>query len=780
MKFFDIKNSILGLNARNLLYVGRYNTRANKKFADDKMFTKNYLSSRGIGVAKVFVLFKNHKELINFNPESLPSSFVIKPNKGYGGEGILVITEKKGDKFIDIDGTKHNWKGLYRHMVSILDGKYAISGRGDMAIVEERLETHEYFKRYVDDGLPDIRVLVFNYVPVIAMLRLPTNESKGKANLQLGAVGIGIDIVSGKATYAVHKGKFVRHIPSGEKIKDIKIPDWDKIVLMASTAQHVSQIGFLAVDIVLTTTGVKILELNARAGLKVQIANQIPLKRRLDKVSDLKVPTPEKGVEVSRTLFSSNIPIEKNKKPQEKLVIGLFEEIDILNSKYQAIMAKIDPHAEETLIDASLFELGTGEKFIDIKLKNKRVKLSFEFADLSREKYKIVIAGKFLQDFLIDLNLKFNNKKGDGEDGIKKQNEIDEKIIKNLDKKLFELEKKINVLSLVKPINLDQEKVNFLNNKTDSPRFFYREPKINIELLKKELKALPKHVNHPLAKLFLKKADELNIKLNLVGALNSKELQTISERLYGKVDKMLYDRAVNYIKDNPVVEDKSKVLSFKQTVKKLEDYLKENKLTRWKIKVGEQRASDIAVSKGNSIFLRDGVEFTENRLKAVIAHEIETHIYRLENGRLENYKIFEIGTAGYLETEEGLAIYNQKQLGIPLGEKDVWPALRVIGIYLADEMGFAELFAFMKENYGLSDETAWSICSRSKRGLIDTDRKIAFTRDLVYLKGYNLVKDHLDKNPKDGIKNLYIGKIQVKDLQYLGDLSKYKVRHLPR
>jgi len=777
MNFFDIKKSILGLNARNLLYVGRYNTRANKKFADDKMFTKNYLSSRGIGVAKVFVLFKNHKEIRNFNPKSLPDSFVIKPNKGYGGEGILVIVEKKGDKFLDIDGNFHDWKALYRHMVSILDGKYAISGRYDMVILEERLEIHEYFKRYSDGGLPDIRILVFNYVPIIAMLRLPTNESHGKANLHLGAVGVGIDIATGKSTYAVYKDKFVKKLPNGEKIKDIKIPDWDKIILMASTAQHVSQIGFLAVDMVLTTTGIKVLELNARAGLGVQIANQVPLKRRLDKVIDLKVPTPEKGVEVSQALFSSNIPEEKKKKPELKLIIGLYEEIDILNSEYNGIVAKIDPHASETLIDISLHNLGMGEKFIDVRLKDKRITLPFEFADFSQEKYKIVISGKFLKDFLIDLNLK---EKPENKKDIKKQNIVDEKKIKNLDKKLFEIDKKVNVLSLVKPVNLDQEKVNFLSNRTQSPRFFYSDSKIDVEFLKKELKTLPKHINHPLAKLFSKKIDEINAKLSLVGSLNSKELQTVSERLYGKVDKKLYDRAVKYINSNSIKDDKSKILNCKQIQKRLEEFLKENKLVKWKIKVVEGSSTDIAINKSGIIILKNGVEFTENRLKAVIIHEICTHIYRFENGKLEKYKIFENGTANYITTEEGLAIYNQKELNIPLGLKDFTPALLVIGIYLGDEMSFAELFQYLKEFYKLSDERAWRICFRVKRGLIDTSRKIVFTRDLVYFKGYMLVKDYLEKNGQDGLKNLYIGKIGINDLQYLGKLDQYKVRYLPK
>jgi len=261
-------------------------------------------------------------------------------------------------------------------MVSILDGRYAISGLGDQIIIEEMLVIHDYFKRYVDYGLPDVRVIVFNYVPVIAMLRLPTTESNGKANLHLGAVGVGIDIASGRATYAVHYDKFIKKLPNGEPIKNIQIPDWTQLLLTATKTQHASQIGFLAVDLAITNSGVKILELNARAGLAIQIANQVLLKNRLKKVTDLKVPTPEKGVEISQTLFSANIPLEKEEKKTEKPVVGLYEPIDILNTKHSNVIFKIDPHAEQVLIDYSLNDLDNEDKTIEIKLKNK------EFATL--------------------------------------------------------------------------------------------------------------------------------------------------------------------------------------------------------------------------------------------------------------------------------------------------------------------------------------------------------------------------------------------------------------
>lgn len=777
LSFLEKASGILGINARNLLFVNRYNTKAHKKFADDKIFTKNYLNSRGVGVAKIYTIIKNHQELKKINFQSLPDNFVIKPNRGYGGEGIMIIKEKKEDKLIDINDKEYSWKNVYRHMIGILDGKYAISGLSDQVIIEEMLIMHDYFKRYTDSGLPDIRIIVFNYVPVIAMLRLPTVESSGKANLHLGAIGIGIDISTGKATHAVQHNKFITKLPNREKISDIHIPNWDEILLMAAKAQHVSQIGFLAVDLTITTTGIKILELNARAGLAVQIANQILLKARLKKVADLNVPNPNKGVEICKALFSSNIPNEAKLEKITKPIIGLYEYIDILNTKYNSVLFKIDPHAPEVLIDQTMAEVANENKKIEVKLKNKRLTLPFKFANLSKEKHQAVLAGKYLQDFLIDLNLnkdldknKLNKKKGF---------EVNEKIIQNIDKKIFKIESNINVVGALRPINLDKEKTEFLRQPINSPHFFYQQTTADIALFRRELKSLPTDIDHPLAKLYAKKIEEVLAKLDILESLNSPRLQSISTKLYGQADRILYDKAVRYIHDHPIQVDTSKELNHKIIVKRLNNFLADNKLTKWRLKITTDRTTDIAVNKNGLIFLREDVAFTENRLRAIIVHEIGTHVFRLENGHLQKYKILAKGTANYLTTEEGLAIYNQKQLGIPLGEKDIWPALRTIGVYLADEMSFVDLFHYLKDNYHLTDETAWATCLKTKRGLIDTNKKIAFTRDTIYFRGYLMIKEYLKRHEDKGLKNLYIGKVGINDLQYINNIDEYKVRYLP-
>ncbi|MBT3539199.1 DUF1704 domain-containing protein [Candidatus Parcubacteria bacterium] len=778
MKFFSQANGILGMNARNLHYVGRYNTSESKKFADNKLYTKNFLMTRGIGVAKVYLVIKKYKELSQVNPKTLPQSFVIKPNRGFGGEGIMVIREHKGNIFTDVNGNDYEWKDLYHHMVSILDGKYAISGLFDAVIVEELLENHEYFSPFVERGLPDIRIIVFNYVPIIAMLRLPTEESQGKANLHLGAVGAGIDIATGKATHAVQYDKFIRKLPNGERVNKIELPMWNEILTMAAKAQQASQIKFLAVDIVLTKTGIKILELNARAGLGVQIANQIPLKHRLRKVEDLKVTNPEKGVEVSKALFSSLA--EKTEKVETvagKKVIGLFEKIDILNTNYTDVPTKIDPHTSHVLFDESLTEISSRKRYIDVVLRGERVRFPFK-KDKIEGNHKVVIGGKILKNFLIDPSITSTSEKE--EKGKSNTTEkVNEKIITNVDKKLTELDKHLNILSFVKPINLIEEKERFLSNPNYSPQFIYKKPEVDLEHILRDVSALPRDIDHPLADLFISKIDEIISKMHLIDSVGTDGFTQASEDLYGKVDNNLYNQAVQYIKKLNIEEDKSKILGTKQIIKRIEHFLSEYKLTGWKVKVSEKQTADIAINKSGNILLKSNVKFTENRLKAVIAHEICTHVYRYENGAMQKYKIFAQGTSNYLQTEEGLAVYNQKAIGVPLGEKDKWAALRVIAAYKAKEMSFKELYSYLKYEYELDDESAWKSCIRAKRGITNTSSYGAFTRDIIYFKGYLEVKNHIEKHGRRGMKELYVGKISIDDLKYLVHLGEYKVKYLP-
>lgn len=777
MSLFSKASGILGMNARNLLFLSRYNSRTNRRLADDKLFTKRFLQARGIGVAKLFSVVRTPAELRAFDTSTLPARFIVKPNRGYGGEGIIAIHNRTGNKFIDPSGHAYSWDDLFEHCLGILDGRYAVSGLSDTVLFEELLIPHDYFRTLSPSGLPDIRIIVFKYVPVIAMLRLPTPQSNGKANLHLGAVGVGIDIGTGKANYAVQYNTLIRKLPNGESIRNICVPQWHDILLTAAKTQYHSQIGYLAVDIALAKTGVKILELNARAGLAIQISNQAMLRKRLEKVADLKVASPTEGVRLGQSLFTRVVADKATMAPKTstKPIIGLYEQVQVLNAPgATTLAAKIDPHAEETIISPHI-TLSDGAKLLALGIKDKKIRIPFRRGDMPSDQYRMIIAGKYLTEFLIDTTKKSVPQKPT----TPPLTPSTEKIINNIDQKIATINEQLHVLAYLKPTNLKDAYTTFMRSPDHSPQFIYKPIDPAIGQLKKELKKIPRGVDHPLAQLYQEKIEELMKKISLIQSAGTEDVSEWSAALYGTVTERDYRQALSFIKQTPLVDDTSKLIKTDDVVKHITDYLAEKKLSKWKIKLSDSTTAGMQVTKNNTIIIDKDARITRNRLRALVAHEIETHIFRLENGRLQKYRIFEHGTAGYLRIEEGLAIYNQNRLNISLGAKYFTPAHNVVAIYLGNQLSFVDLYHQLVDIYGLDRERAWRTCIRVKRGLSDTGKPGVFTKDAAYFLGWQDVERLVRERGPEEIKKLYVGKIKIGDLQYITDFREWPIKFFP-
>ena len=363
------------MNARNLDYIRPYNRKKAKNLADDKILSKRMLKKGGIPVPKLLAKIKSAEELENFDWSSLPSTFALKPNRGYGGGGILVVYGRKKNHskialseenqepqpvWIKADGSKVTVEDIKSHILNILDGAFSLANMPDVAFFEERLTLLKLFKPYAYKGIPDIRVIVFNRIPVMAMLRLPTKESGGKANLQQGGIGVGIDLASGVTTTAVlGKGKIIDYVPGTRMLlSGIKIPYWKEMLLLAVKAQEISGMGFLGADVAIDRErGPVFLEINARPGLSIQVANLSGLKERLERIKGLKIKTAARGVRVGRDIFGGEIEEEVEDISGRK-VIGTIEKIKLIgrNGKTAEVEAKIDTGAGFTSIDTDLAE----------------------------------------------------------------------------------------------------------------------------------------------------------------------------------------------------------------------------------------------------------------------------------------------------------------------------------------------------------------------------------------------------------------------------------------
>lgn len=373
------RKRVLGMNERNLSYIKRYNPPRAKRIADDKLITKKILTKAEIPTPKLIGAIESYSDLVSFDWDKLPKSFVIKPVKGLEGGGIEIFFNRDNNgNWIKADGSRYSLADIQNLAAEILDGKYSLHGEADQVFFEERVKVHKAFKYYTYKGVPDVRIIVFNGVPVMSYVRLPTKESDGKGNLAQGAVGAAIDIATGVTTSAVKgKSELVERIPiTNVSVSGLKIPFWDKILYYAVAAQQATGLKFAAIDFLIDRdNGPMIVELNARPGLSIQIANQDGLRWRLRKIRGIKVKSIEKGVRVAKDLFGGEIE-EDIERISGKSLIGIYEDVVLhpinseLNNNLKEIKtkAKIDTGADSTSVDLGVAnKLGYGSFIEDFE-----------------------------------------------------------------------------------------------------------------------------------------------------------------------------------------------------------------------------------------------------------------------------------------------------------------------------------------------------------------------------------------------------------------------------
>ena len=283
------QNGILGINARNLDYLFPNNPRHLYKLADSKLETKKIAESIDVPVPETYGVVTFQNEVKNISQIiGDRTSFVIKPARGSGGDGILVIKDVTDDGYKKASGAILKPDDLKYHLYNILGGMFSLSGNKDVAIIEAAVEFDEVFNDIAYQGVPDIRVIIYRGVPAMAMLRLPTKDSDGKANLHRGGVGVGIDIATGKTTTAIQHNRYIRKHPDTKyPLSDCQIPHWQTILEMAAKLGEKTEFGYLGVDIVLDQEkGAILLEINARPGLSIQIANGEGLIERLEIIDE--------------------------------------------------------------------------------------------------------------------------------------------------------------------------------------------------------------------------------------------------------------------------------------------------------------------------------------------------------------------------------------------------------------------------------------------------------------------------------------------------------------
>jgi alpha-L-glutamate ligase-like protein len=281
------KLGILGMNRRNAECILDLNPRHGYPDVDSKRKMRDVCRRIGVPTPAIHAVIGAHSALRHL-PRILNAKddFVIKPNCGAGGRGILVVTGRQGNKFVRHNGEVAEMNDVRQHVSSVVSGLYSLGGRPDQALIQQRVKLHPAFERISYQGIGDVRVILYKRVPVMAMLRLPTKASNGRANLHQGGIGAGVDMATGSTTRAVMRNHLTdRHPDTGVSLVGFRVPYWPQILEMASRVAGAVELGYLGVDIVVDRdAGPLLLEANARPGLAIQIANGQGLLARVEAI----------------------------------------------------------------------------------------------------------------------------------------------------------------------------------------------------------------------------------------------------------------------------------------------------------------------------------------------------------------------------------------------------------------------------------------------------------------------------------------------------------------
>jgi len=447
-----------------------------------------------------------------------------------------------------------------------------------------------------------------------------------------------------------------------------------------------------------------------------------------------------------------------------------------MKSSTEKVEAQIDTAKNRTVMDFQVAkDLGLLKNLenykpekntlkIKFNLKDKRIQTIVDLIDLNEAETKFIIGNRDLNDFLIDPQA---NKEPKKDKPVAPKEVISKRKINYeiIDKKIMEINDQISFLHYIKPINVKDEHLKFIANEDYNPQFQYKPLNFNSSEIIEKLTKISLD-DSPLGVIFNKKRDEIIKKVNILETRGSNiAFTSANEALYGipSQDEVAQAEQIIANKRQSTEQQKEDLVTAEELKIKFEKVLAKYGLNNWKVELSPTLVARCTIAKNDSILIRSSATFTPEQAKNLIIHEIETHVLTAENGKLQLYDIFKGGMANYLFTQEGLAVYNvNKQNEKQITSDGYQSQCKVLAINTALNYSFSESIKVFRKKYDFGAKKAFKEILRAKRGVGDSSKPGAFTKDLVYVKGLRAIQEYVSKGGK--IKDLYLGKINIEDL----------------
>lgn len=333
----------------------------------------------------------------------------------------------------------------------------------------------------------------------------------------------------------------------------------------------------------------------------------------------------------------------------------------------------------------------------------------------------------------------------------------------------------ITDLALLNPTNLAEERKKFFASTDYNPQFTYKKTDFPLLAFKDDLERYlqePQDDDKRISNLVQERVRELLLWLRLHEQKGKEGFTDISLRLYGRPSTRLLQEAKKALAGTVETCPIDRVLSATDVLPQMEKALRKEGLD-WEVVLKDDMIARMHIIKGKELRIKKDARFSEFDVKKLIVHEIQTHARRFKNGQIQDNSIFETGTAHFLETEEGLATFNEDKAGLLSARVKRNLAARVLAVDKALVGSFSDVYELLESLVG--EDKAFELAVNVKRGLFDTSKPGAFTKAYVYFSGWQKVKALSEEDRK----YLSVGKISFLHLPLIKTLVKEGQVRLP-
>ncbi|WP_235942581.1 flavohemoglobin expression-modulating QEGLA motif protein [Salinimicrobium oceani] len=353
------------------------------------------------------------------------------------------------------------------------------------------------------------------------------------------------------------------------------------------------------------------------------------------------------------------------------------------------------------------------------------------------------------------------------------QKRLQKKVLE-IDRTLAEIETSYQFLWLVSPANIRQIKDTFFESNYEKVlNYHYRLLPFDPDVLKRKLYNLKmEEIDDPaLSYIFREKREELDLQISMLTDRGSDSFFYNSMMLYGKIPRDLQREAENILKEVPEKEVQEfesimRAEDFKALAHQEFEYFREQD-RNFSSKVHVRDDVNILMVSQGELYLPSDYKLNGNETRALIQHEIGTHVLTFYNGKQQPLKLLSIGLTDYDTLQEGLAVLSEYLVGGLTSNRMRTLAGRVVAASARMHGAeFQEIFRLLEEDYGFSAQRSFNITSRIMQGG-------GFTKDISYLKGLLQLKKHLEDGGE--ISPLLTGKFALEHLQIIKELEERRV-----